>query len=129
MSGYQQLLIVGNVGRDVEFKYTLEGVAVASFSVAVTRKLGRLDSTERREVTTWFRVSAWRQLAEIANQYVRKGDKIMIIGRVEARAYVDKSGQLGASLDVTADEITLLGSRQEPGSTSARGSIIEDVPF
>lgn len=113
MAGWSQTIIVGNVGRDVNFRYTPTGVPVADFSVAVTRRIGRRDDPERQEKTTWYRVTCWRNLAEIANQYVRKGTQIMVVGTVEANAYMDKNNQAAASLDLTADNFQMLGSRSD----------------
>jgi single-strand DNA-binding protein len=113
MAGWAQTIIVGNVGRDVTFKYTQSGIAVADFSVAVTRRFGGGDGGEKQEKTTWYRVTCWRQLAETANTYVRKGTQIMVIGTVEANAYMDKNNQPAASLDLTANTFQLLGSRAE----------------
>ena len=113
MAGYQNCTIVGNVGRDPVLKYTQAGIAVCDFSVAVTRRFGSRDGGERKEKTTWFRVTVWRQQAEIANQYVRKGTQILVVGTVEVNAYLDKSGQPAATLELTADSFQLLGSRGE----------------
>jgi single-strand DNA-binding protein len=125
MAGYQYTIIVGNVGRDPELRYTQSGVAVASFSVAVTERWSDRQSNERREKTTWFRVSAWRQLAETVNQYVHKGMQIMVAGTIEASAYLDNSGQAAATLELTARDIQFLGSRNDPQSGGS-GSGYED---
>ena len=82
MAGWSQTIIVGNVGRDVNFKYTQSGVPVADFSVAVTRRFGGRDGAEKQEKTTWYKVTCWRNLAEIANQYIRKGMQVMVVGLV-----------------------------------------------
>ncbi|NWF69663.1 MAG: single-stranded DNA-binding protein [Chloroflexi bacterium] len=118
MAGYQQMIIVGNVGRDVTLRYTQSGVAVADFSVAVTRRFG--SGEQRTEKTLWVRVTCWRNLAEIANQYVKKGTQIMVVGTVEVSAYLDKAGQPAATLELTADNFQLLGSRGE-GQQGERG--------
>jgi single-strand DNA-binding protein len=111
MAGWSQTLIIGNVGRDPTFKYTQSGIAVCDFSVAVTRRFGGRDGAEKQEKTTWYRVTAWRNLAEVANSYVRKGTQIMVVGQVEVSAYLDKNNQPAASLELTADNFQLLGSR------------------
>lgn len=112
MAGWSQTIIVGNIGRDVNFKYTQSGVPVADFSVAVTRKFGGKDGAEQQEKTVWYKVTCWRNLAEIANQYVRKGNQIMVVGsQIVASGYMDKSGSAAASLELTADNFQLLGSR------------------
>lgn len=111
MAGYQQCLIIGNVGRDPETRDLPNGDKVTNFSVAVTRKWSDRQTNERREETTWFRVACYRQLADIANQYVRKGGQVMVSGRISARAYLDNNQQPAVSLDLNADQLQLLGSR------------------
>lgn len=111
MAGWAQTIIVGNVGRAPELKYTNSGIAVCDFSVAVTVRFGKTESGERKERTTWFRCTAWRQSAEIVAQYVQKGTQIMVVGTIEASAYLDKAGQPAASLELTVDNFQLLGSR------------------
>jgi len=111
MAGYQQCLIIGNVGRDPETRDLPNGDKVTNFSVAVTRKWNDRQTNERREETTWFRVACYRQLADIANQYVRKGGQVMVAGRISARAYLDNNQQPAVSLDLNADQLQLLGSR------------------
>ena len=109
MAGYQYTVIVGNVGRDPDMRYTPAGVPVCDFSVAVTRKWTQGD--ERREETTWFKVVCWRALAEIASQYVVKGRQVMVAGRVSVDAYIDKQGEARATLELTAQDLQLLGAR------------------
>jgi single-strand DNA-binding protein len=114
MAGYQQVIIVGNVGRDPELKYLpSSGVPVCNFSVAVSTVTGSAEN--RQEKTTWFRVAAWRDLAERCAQYLAKGRQVMVIGTVEARAYADNSGQPAAQLELTARDVRFLGSRQDGG--------------
>ncbi len=129
MAGFQQVIIVGNVGRDPEPRDLPDGSRVVNFSVAVTRRWNDRQTNERREETTWFRVACYRQLAETALQYVRKGTQIMVIGRISARAYLDNNQQPAVSLDLNADNFQLLGSRDQGeggsysgGSTAGSGS-------
>jgi single-strand DNA-binding protein len=117
MAGYQHTFIIGNVGREPELRYTQSGVAVCDFSVAVSRKW------DGGEETTWFRVSAWRGLAETVSQYVTKGMQVMVTGRVSASAYVGKDGEARASLELTAQDIQFLG---RPGE---RHDAPQDEPF
>ena len=113
MAGYQYTIIIGNVGRDPELRYTQSGIAVANFSVAVSRKWTDKNTNEPREKTTWFKVSAWRGLAETVNQYVHKGMQIMVTGRISASAYLSKdNGEARASLELNALEIQFLGRRE-----------------
>ena len=124
---YQQLIIVGNLGRDPELRYTPEGTPVATFSVAVNRKwTGPSGSVE--EETTWFRVTAWRKLAETCHQYLRKGRQVLVVGRVAASAWSGQDGQPRATLEVTATDVRFLGGR-DGGEMGGMDGGEEDVPF
>ena len=124
---FQQLIIVGNLGNDPELRYTANGTPVANFSVAVNRRWTKEDGSQGEE-TTWFRVSAWRQLAETCNQDLRKGRQVMVVGRVTARGYVGTDGQPRASLDVTADTVRFLGGGRAEESPFAEQEP-EEEPF
>lgn len=129
MAGYQYTIIIGNVGRDAELRYTPQGVAVCDFTVAVSRRWNDKNSNEQREKTTWFKVSAWRGLAETASQYVKKGMQIMVAGEVDASAYTGQDGQARASLDLTARDIKFLGRREDAVHQGEYPSEPEDLPF
>jgi single-strand DNA-binding protein len=119
MAGWEQCVIVGNVGRDPEMRYLQSGTAVATFSVAVTTRWTDRNTNERREKTNWYNVSCWNKLAEIANQYIKKGTPIMVVGTVSARAYAGNDGQPRASLDLRADNFQMLGSSGDSGGSSS----------
>lgn len=123
MAAYNQLTIVGNVGKDPAMRYTKDGVPVCDFSVAVNEKRGG------EETTLWVRVTCWRQLAEIANQYVRKGAPVMVAGRANVSAYTNKAGQPAASLELTADKLVLLGSRADTGAPEPSPDDVGNIPF
>lgn len=125
MAGYQHTIIIGNVGADPDLRYTQSGVAVCSFSVAVNRYWTDRDTNERREETTWFRVSAWRGLAETCDQYVRKGMQIMVTGRVSASAYIAQDGEARSSLELTALDVQFLGRKGETEHPTED----EEMPF
>ena len=108
-----KILIIGNVGGEPEMRYTPSGDPVTSFSVATSRRYTA--QGEQREETQWFRVSAWNRLAEICNQYVTKGMKVYIEGRLLVREYVAQDGQTRTSVDVTAFEVRFLNRPGEPG--------------
>jgi single-strand DNA-binding protein len=130
MAGYQYTIIIGNVGREPELRYTQSGVAVCDFSVAVSRRWTDRNSNEQREDTTWFRVSAWRGLAETVNQYVHKGMQIMVTGRIGASAFIGQDGEARASLELTALDIQFLGRRGEASEDyQDYPSEPEDLPF
>lgn len=105
---FEQTIVVGNVGRDAELRYTQSGTAVSDFSVAVTSKWRDNSTNEQREKTSWYRVTAWRGLAEVVGKYVKKGMSVMVVGTVEANAYMGQDGEPRASLDITARDIQFL---------------------
>lgn len=111
MAGYQQMTIVGNVGKDAVLKYTKDGIAVADFSVAVNRTFGSGD--QKTEILRWYKVTCWRKLAEIAGEYVKKGQQIMVVaGDVTSGAWLDKDGKPTSSVELTADNFQILGKRE-----------------
>lgn len=102
-----KVMLIGNVGNDPEMRYTPNGSAVTEFRMAVNRRYTTSEG-EQREETEWFRVSAWTRLAEQVNQYVVKGMKLFVEGRLSSRAYIDRDGQPRASLEVSAFNVLFL---------------------
>ena len=113
---YHLLLVVGNVGQDAEMRYTPSGAAVASFSVATNRSYTRSNGEAAKE-TVWFRVSAWGKQAEVCSQYVKKGMKVLVEGRLNADPESGGPRLWGdppkASFEVTANNVRFLSSRGE----------------
>ena len=107
--GLAKAQIVGNVGQDAELRYLPSGAAVATFSVAVGRVAGQGD--QRQEETDWYRVTAWGKLAEIAGEFVVKGQKVFVDGRLATRKYTDRQGVERISVEITAQDLLLLGTR------------------
>jgi single-strand DNA-binding protein len=105
-----KIIVIGNVGRDPEMRYTPSGQGVTSFSVASNRRY-RTAAGEQREETEWFNVSAWGRLAEICNQYLTKGQQVYVEGRFRSRTYQGNDGQTRVSNDITLTEMQMLGSR------------------
>ena len=118
---WHQTIIVGNLGGDPELRYLQSGVAVCNFSVAVNERWRDRDSGEQRERTTWYRVAAWRQLAETCNTYLNRGSQVMVIGNVNARGYINNNGEAAASLDLTAREVRFMGGRGDQGGDFGGG--------
>jgi single-strand DNA-binding protein len=135
MTGWQQVIIVGNLGRDAEMRYLQSGQGVCSFNVAVSESWTDRQTNERREKTTWFRCSAWGQIGENVHQYLTKGKQVMVIGTVEARAYTDNAGQPAASLELRVRDIRLLGQRADGDRQGDMGDYrpapdnLGDIPF
>jgi single-strand DNA-binding protein len=107
-----KIIVIGNLGRDPEMRYTPSGQAVTSFSVASSRRYRTADG-EQREETEWFNVSAFGRLSEICNQYLTRGQQVYVEGRLRGRSYTDRDGQPRYSLEVTATEMQMLGRRGE----------------
>lgn len=145
---YQQITIVGNLGRDPEMRYTANGSAVTSFPVATSRGWTGADG-QRNEKTVWFRVSAWERQAETCNQYLTKGQRVLVVGEIEEPyVFTDQEGNSRASLQVRARNVQFLSTRAEatdggggqygggqngpagdgPGPTHEAGGE-EDIPF
>ena len=112
---YQEILIVGNLGRDPEMRYTPSGKAVTNISVAVNEKWGD------NERTTWFRVSAWNGLAEVLNQYLSKGDLVLVKGSLRGddnggpRVWTGKDGEPRASFEIVARTVKFLRTKGRDG--------------
>ena len=112
-----KIIVIGNLGRDPEMRYTPNGATVTSCSVASSRR----DTTngEQREETEWFNCSAWGRLAETCNSYLTKGQQVYVEGRLRSRTYQGNDGQMRVSLDVFVTEMQMLGSRQGGGYDQA----------
>lgn len=130
---WQQTIIVGNVGNSPTLRYLQSGTAVCDFSVAVSESWNDQQSGEKKQKTTWFKVSAWGKLAEVCNQYIQKGKMVMVVGTVEARAYLDKNNQPASSLDLRARDVRFLGGRGDGeavgGDDGNRNDDNVEIPF
>ncbi|MCY3748658.1 MAG: single-stranded DNA-binding protein [Chloroflexi bacterium] len=110
--GLNRVQIIGNLGRDPEMRFTQGGTPVTNFSVAVSRSWQSRDG-ELREETEWFRVVAWTRLAEIANEYLRRGSKVYVEGRLATRTWQDREGNDRTTTELVAQEMIMLGGREE----------------
>ena len=131
-----KMMVIGNVGSDPEMRYTPNGNPVTSFSVATNRRWNPADG-EQREETEWFRVSAWNRLAETCNQYVTKGMKVYVEGRLQSRPWIGNDGQARAGNEINAFEVKFLdraGQQGGPGGPGdgpgeGGGDDMEDLPW
>lgn len=136
-----KVILVGNVGRDPEVRYIDKNIAVASFSLATTERGYRMQNgTEVPDRTEWHNIVAWRNLAELAEKYIRKGAQLYIEGKLQTRSW-ERDGAKRYVTEIVADTIQLLGRRndnpetQQPNVTSANPSetntneTTDDLPF
>lgn len=135
---FQQLVIVGNLGKDPEMRYTPSGAPVTSFSVATSRQYTS-NTGETIKETAWFRVTTWGKSAEACNQYLKKGSKVLVVGRLTSdketggpRIWTAQDGTPKASYEVTASEVKFLSDRKAGGETAGAefaGAPEDDIPF
>ncbi|MFQ6015386.1 MAG: single-stranded DNA-binding protein [Anaerolineae bacterium] len=126
--GLNKVMIIGNLGRDPEMRYTPSGRPVTSFSVATGRSWVTSEG-ERREETEWFNVIAWGTLAETCNQYLSKGRKVYIEGRLQTRSWEDQNGQRHYRTEVVANDMIMLDSRFREEAEGMEEIESEDIPF
>ena len=123
MSSHQEILLVGNLGKDPEMRYTPAGKAVTNFSMATNEKWTGQDGQQHEKVT-WWRVAAWGKLAEICNQYLQKGRQVLVKGKMNPddsgnpRVFQRNNGEYGASYEVTASRVVFLGGRGDAPAQS-----------
>ncbi|MEE2727104.1 MAG: single-stranded DNA-binding protein [Candidatus Latescibacterota bacterium] len=118
--GVNKVILIGNLGGDPEVRYTPDGVAVANFSLATTESWKDRNG-ERQERTEWHRLVLWRQLAEIAKNYLRKGSKLYVEGKLQTRSWDDQSGQKRYTTEVVVNEMEMLDSREGGGGNMGGG--------
>ncbi len=138
---FHTIILAGNLGRDPEMRYSPSGQAVTNFSVATSRQYTGSNGESVKE-TIWFRVSVWGRMAEVCNQYLKKGSKVLVEGRLVVdnatggpRVYTRQDGTSGSSFEINAQTVRFLSSRGEdlgggdefshaPGSQDT-----DDIPF
>jgi single-strand DNA-binding protein len=132
-----KVMIIGNVGRDPEMRYTPDGKPQAKFSVAVSRVWTNQEG-ERKEETEWFNVVAWDKLAEICGNYITKGLKVYVEGRLQTRTWEGQDGQKHKSVDLVARDVVFMTPKtkaatpeDEAAQSAAPGADVEpsDIPF
>ena len=145
--GINKVILVGNLGADPDTRYTASGAAVSNLSVATSRSWRDKQSNEMREETEWHRVVLFGRLGEIAAEYLRKGSKVYLEGRLQTRKWQDKQGQDRWTTEIIAEEMQMLDSRgggsagfapqqsrpaasnQAPAQAPADGGFEDDIPF
>jgi len=123
MASVNKVILVGNLGRDPEVRYTPDGAAICNVSIATTSQWKDRASGERREETEWHRVVFYNRLAEIAGEYLRKGRSVYVEGRLKTRKWQDKeTGADRYSTDIVADQMQMLGGRDGGGGDAGGDS-------
>ncbi len=116
MASLNKVMLIGNLTRDPEVRYTGKGTAVADIGLAVNRFIPATDTSDRREETTFIDVTLWGKQAELAKEYLKKGRPVFIEGRLQLDTWQDKTtGQNRSKLSVVAEGMQFLGSRQDGG--------------
>jgi len=145
MAGLNKVILIGNLGRDPELRYTASGQAVANFTLATTESWTN-KSGEREQRTEWHRIVAWARLAEICGEHLVKGKQVYVEGRIQTRDWEDKEGNKRKTTEVNAQQILMLGRRgdgpesgdREIGGGEGRGGsqapaadpgTSDDIPF
>ncbi len=146
MAGVNKVILIGNLGRDPEVRYTSDGKPVANFTMATTERWND-PSGERKEKTEWHRIVVWGKQAEIAGEYLRKGRQIYVEGSLQTREWTDRDGNKRQTTEVRAQRFQMLGRRgeeaeapeaagepaaaAEPAAVAEKGPKFEedDIPF
>ena len=114
-----KIIVIGNLGRDPEMRYTPNGQSVTSFSIASSRRY-TTSAGEQREETEWFNVSAWGRHAELCNQYLTKGRQVYVEGRLHSRTYETRDGQTRFVNEINLTDVQFLRGGSEQGGDESR---------
>ncbi len=120
-------MVIGNLGADPEIRFTQEGTPVATFNVATTERWKGKDG-QQQEATEWHRIVAWRRLAEICGEYLHKGSKVYIEGKIQTRKWQDQNGNDKYTTEIVAREMKMLDSKGDVGGGGAGGPGEPPVP-
>jgi single-strand DNA-binding protein len=121
MASINKVIVIGNLGRDPEVRYTPSGAAVCNVSVATTRNWKDKTSGDKVEETEWHRVVFYDRLAEIAGEYLKKGRSVYVEGRLKTRKWQDKDGKDNYTTEIVAEQMQLLGGREGGGGGGSYG--------
>jgi len=144
MSGINKVILIGNLGRDPEVRYTPDGAAVANFSIATSEQWKDKATGEKKERTEWHRIVAFGKLGEICGEYLSKGKQVYIEGRLQTRSW-EKDGVTRYTTEIVASDVQFLGAKDSmksdepplntqvsdtpPPKSSGSGTIGDDIPF
>jgi len=128
MASLNKIMLIGNVGSDPEMRYTPNGKAVTSFRMATNRRY-TTSSGESKEETEWFRVNVWGKQAESCNQFLSKGKRVYVEGRLRSQNWEGQDGQMRTSLEVSANRVIFLDRAASASLPEEGGLEPEDLPF
>jgi single-strand DNA-binding protein len=128
MSGVNKVIVLGRLGQDPDLKQTNSGLSVCNFSVATSETWKDKKSGEKQEKTEWHRVVIWGKLADLANQYLKKGSQVYIEGRLETREWDDKQGIKRYTTEIIASIVQFIGGGQGEKSSKPSGPATNDAP-
>ena len=118
---FNKVILIGNITKDLELKQTPNGVSVCSFDIAVNRKLSK-------DEVDFISIVAWRQQAEFVCKYFKKGQAILVCGQIQTRSYTDKQGNKRTAVEVVADEVSFVGSKESATDAKSEASAQPYVP-
>lgn len=122
MSNVNKVILVGNLGRDPELKYTPKGNAVTTISLATTKTFTK-QSGERVSETCWHKASVWGKRAELCKQFLQKGSRVYIEGELQIKSWVDQEGNKKSGTEVLVDDIRFLGSSKQDAKPEAEEQV------
>ncbi len=121
MAGVNKAILIGNLGRDPELRYTQSGQPVVNFSIATTESWNKKDGSGREEKTEWHRIVAWGRTAELCAQYLSKGRQVYVEGRLQTREWENRDGQKQRTTEIVAHTVQFIGGRGGSGGASEGG--------
>ena len=124
MAGVNKVILLGNLGKDPEVRHLDNGVTVANFSLATTESYTNKQG-DRVNQTEWHNIVLWRGLADVAEKYLKKGNSVYIEGKISTRKWEDKDGNSRYSIDIIADKMTMLGTKQGNTSSTTHNQVTE----
>ncbi|TET85029.1 MAG: single-stranded DNA-binding protein [Desulfobacteraceae bacterium] len=126
MAGVNKAILIGNLGRDPEVRYTPDGRAVANFTIATSEEWRDKNTGEKRERTEWHRIVAFGKLGEICGQWLSKGKQVYVEGKIQTRSW-EKDGITRYTTEIVADQMRMLGQRMDSGNASRPSEKSENI--
>ena len=127
MAGINKVILVGNLGQDPEVRYTPDGTAVATFSIATSESWKDKNTGEKKERTEWHRIVAWRKLGEICGEYLAKGRQVYVEGKLQTRSW-EKDGVTRYTTEIVAADVQFLGAKESSNSYRAQTPSAPSAP-